>query len=114
VGRCIIILSGQLLFAEGVANRIRQYLPGVEIAIINARQPDALVQVAAVQPAVVLLDVTDPEITRLGCLDELLLSLPGLKVIRLDPQHEQIQVVISEQRTAGAVRDLIEAIAWST
>ncbi len=107
----IVVLSGHSLFAEGVASRLRQYLQKIELEIVDPGQPDAMAQIAEAQPTIVLLDVTDPETTRFCPLSKLLLLFPELKVIRLDPQHEQIQVVTSEQRPAVKVRDLIEVIA---
>lgn len=108
--RCVVILSGHSLFAEGVASRLRQHLGQLELQVVDARQPDAMAQIDAVQPSAVILDATDPEITHLCLLSRLQLALPGLKVIYLDPQQEQIQVVTSERRTVEQVRDLIEAI----
>ena len=107
---CVVILSGQLLFAEGVASRILEYLQNVELEIVDPRQPDAMAQIVNARPTVVLLDDSDHEVTRLFSLSKLLRSFPGLKVIRLDLQQGQIQVVTSEQRPAVEVRDLIEAI----
>ncbi len=111
--RCVVILSGHSLFAEGVANRLRQYLEQVEITIVNPLQPDAMAQVAAARPSFVILDVTDSEAIRLYPLSKLLLLLPQLKVIRVNPQQGQVQVVTSEQRPAVVVRDLVEVIEQS-
>ena len=110
VRTCVVILSGHSLFVDGVASRLRQHLQQLELEIVDARQPDAMAQIAAIQPSAVIVDATDPEITQLCLLSRLLLALPGLKVICLDPQREQVQVLTSEQRPAGKVRDLIEVI----
>lgn len=109
--KCIVILSSQALFAQGVASRIREYLERIKLEIVDPRQPDAMAKVVAAEPNVVLLDDTDPEVSRCCSLSELLHSLPGVKVIHLEPQHGQIQVVSSEQRPAVEVRDLIAVIA---
>jgi DNA-binding NarL/FixJ family response regulator len=108
---CIVILSSQALFAQGVASRIRECLKKVELEIVDPRQPDAMAKIVAAEPNVVLLDDTDPEVSRYCSLSELLNSLPDIKVIRLEPRQGQIQVVTSEQRPAVEVRDLIEVIA---
>ncbi len=110
----VVILSGHSLFAEGVANRLRQYLQQVELEIVDPRQPDVMLQVAAARPSIVILDMTDTVVTRFCSLSKLLRSLPALKVIRLDPQQEQIQIVTSEQRSAVEVHDLVEVIEQST
>jgi len=107
---CIVILSSHLLFAEGVASRIREYLQNVEIEIVDPRQSDARAQITAARPSVVIWDDSDPGVSRHLSLSQLLRALPRCKVIRLDPQQEQIQVVTSEQRPAVQVSDLVEAI----
>ena len=106
----VVILSDQSLFAEGIASRLRQYLQLVELEVVDPRQPDAMAQVTAARPSVVILDVTYSGDTQVCSLGNLLLSFPKLKVICLDLQQEQIQVVTSEQHTAVEVRDLVEEI----
>jgi hypothetical protein len=58
----------------------------------------------------VILDATDPEIVQLCLLSRLQLALPGLKLICLNPQREQIQVMTSEQHPADQICDLIEVM----
>ena len=107
---CLVILSGRSLFAAGVASRLQQYLPEVELRIIDLRQPDAARQIASIQPAAVILDVTDPEVNQLLPLTQLLQLHPSLKVIHLDPHQADIQVITSKQYRATEVRDLIQMI----
>ncbi len=109
----VVILSTQLLFAEGVVNRLQQYLHHTEIEIVDPRQPDAMTHIIAAQPSIVFLDMTDPEAAQLCSLRRLLGALPALKIIHLDPLHRQIQVVTSEQHPAAKVRDLVEIIETS-
>lgn len=106
----VVILSSHLLFAEAIAGRLHQHLEQITHKIVDPRQPDAMTELVAARPAIVILDVTDTEVNQLCSLSQLLLSLPGGKVIRLDPQQEQIQVVTSKQQPVVEVRDLIEVI----
>lgn len=106
----VVILSSHSLFAEGVANRLRQHLQQVELEIINSQQPDVMAQLVTAKPSIVILDITDPGVTQRCSLSKLLLSLPELKVIRLDLGQEQAQVVTSEQRPAAKVHDLARVI----
>lgn len=106
----VVILSGQSLFAEGIASRLQRYRQLVELEIVAPGQPDAVAQIAAAHPSTVILDVTDPGATQFCSLSELLLSQPRIRIICLDPQQEQIQIVTSEQHPAVEVRDLVEAI----
>ncbi len=109
----VVVLSTQSLFAEGIANRLQQHLRQVEFKIVDPRQPDTMAQIIAIQPSIVFLDVTDLEAVRYCSLSKLLLSLPKLKVIRLNPQQGQIQVVTSEQHRVTEVRDLVDVIESS-
>jgi DNA-binding NarL/FixJ family response regulator len=106
----VVIFSSHQLLAEGVASRLHQYLPQLELTFVDSRQPDSLAQIKAVQPSVLIIDVSDTEAARLCSLSELLLLLPMVKVFRLDPHQDQIQVVTLEKHPAQNVHDLVELI----
>ncbi len=106
----IIILSGYSLFAEGIASRLQQYLQLVEFEVLDPRQPDSMAQIAAAQPAVVILDSADTGVAQFCSLSNLLLAFPKLEVICLDSKHEHIQVVTSVQHPVSNVRDLVGMI----
>jgi hypothetical protein len=106
----VVLLTNRSLFAEGVASRLRQALAEHELQTVDARQADALDLIVKIQPHAVILDGTDPEVTQHCPLGTLLGALPSLTVIRLDPEHDVIQVVTSEQRDAGRVQDLLAVI----
>jgi DNA-binding NarL/FixJ family response regulator len=106
----VVILSSQSLFAEGIASRLLQYLQLVELEIIAPWHLDAMSRIIAARPSVVILDDTAPGIAQYCSLDKLLRLLPKLKVILLDLQQEQIQVVDSEQCLATGLSDLAKMI----
>lgn len=107
----VVILSGQSLFAEGVASRLRQHLDRLELVTIDSRKSDALQQVLDARPSTVILDAADVvDITQDCPLGDLIRELPSFKIIRLDSQQQEIRIVTSEQRLAGEVKDLIELI----
>lgn len=106
----VVIVSSQSLFAEGVANRLQQYLKESMFKVVNPQQPDALAEIIVARPSIVILDLADPETSQICSLSSLLSSLPELKILRLDPQHDKVQVVTSEQRSVVEVRDLVDAI----
>jgi hypothetical protein len=93
-----------------MATRLRQYLGEHELLLLDARQPDALQTVIAAQPQAVILDAGDEEVTRLAPLGVLLSALPGLRILRLDAQRDEIQVVTSQRREAGQASDLIDIL----
>lgn len=109
----VVILSGHSLFAEGIARRLQEYLQLAKFEIVDPRHLDAMAQISAARPSIVILDVTDSKVTQFCPLSKLLLSFPELRVICLDPQQDQIQVVTGEKRKAVEVRDLAEVIEQS-
>jgi hypothetical protein len=108
--KCVVILSDQALLAEGIASRLREYLQCVSLEIVNRREAGAMAQITALGPSIVILDVTDSEIVQSSSLSALLLAFPGLPIIRLDPEQEQIQLVTSETHRAVEVRDLAKVV----
>ncbi len=108
--RLVVILSGKSLFAEGIASRLSQYPQQVMVEVIDPETPDCLARIATQQPAVIIVDASDGVTMELCPLSRLLVSLPDVKVIHLDSQKDQIQVVTSEQRPVAEVQDLIKMI----
>lgn len=106
----VVILSGQSLFAEGIASRLQQCLELIKLEVLVPGQFDIMSQVIAAQPSVVILDDTDPGIEQYCSLDKLLRLLPKLKIILLDLQQEQVQVVNSDQCLVTRVHDLAQVI----
>lgn len=106
----VAVLSSQSIFAEGVVASLRQQLGEQSLFIVDARQADPLQQVLAMRPNGVILDATDALIAEQCPLDGLLDALPSLTVIRLDPQKDRFQVVMSEQHCGGQLSDLIDVI----
>ena len=109
----VVILSGRSIFAEGVANRLRQNLDELEIKVIDIRELEALEGVVAIRPSTVIFDATDAEITDGDWLTRLLTALPMLQIVSIDPLKDQIQVVTSEQRPMGQVHQLVDIIRKS-
>ncbi len=109
----IVILSVHALLAAGIASRLKEHLQPAALEIVDPRQGDAMAQISAIQPSVVILDTTDSEAARRCPLDRLLLALPELKLICIDPHGNQVQVVTGEKRKAVDVADLAEVIEQS-
>ena len=106
----VVIFSNHQLLAEGVVSRLHEYLPRLEVTIIDSQQPDSLAHIVAIEPSVLILDVTDTEAVRLCSLSKLLLLLPTVKILRLDPQQDEIQVVTMQKHPAHNVHDLVALI----
>ncbi len=106
----VVILSSRSIFAEGVASRLRQHLETQDVDVIDVRQQSALARIVDDQPSTVILDASDPEVANGDWLDTLLLALPKLQVVCLDPLKDRMQVVTSRQRPVGQVDELIDII----
>jgi hypothetical protein len=106
----IVVLSSRTLFAEGVAASLRRGSEEREFRTMDAQQPEVTQQLVAFQPTVVIVDATDQAV-KLRCpLDNLLDALPALTLLRLDPQHEHLQVVTSHQRFIRSLNDIVSVI----
>jgi DNA-binding NarL/FixJ family response regulator len=106
----VIILTGQSLFAEGVASRLRQYPQEVDVRVLDPNDPNALDLVSQHISATVIMDANDSEAMQLCPLSRLMFANPEIKVVRLDSQRNTIQVVSSEQHQAGKIHDLLGII----
>jgi Ni,Fe-hydrogenase maturation factor len=108
--RLVVILSGESLFAEGIASRLSQYPQEVTVEVVDPEAQDCLERIASWRPVVIIVDASDVLTMELCPLNRLLVTLPDVKVIHLDSQKDQIRVVTSEQRPAAEVQDLIKMI----
>jgi hypothetical protein len=106
----IVVLSGRTLFAEGIAASLRRSLDEREFQTMDAQQPEVIEHLVAFQPRVVILDASDEDVTQRCPLDSLLGAMPALTILRLDPQHEQLQVVMSRQRSIRNMSDIVGVI----
>lgn len=106
----VVILSNRTLLVEGVITRLKQYESRVELHVLDLDQLNLLAKIAQIQPLAIILDDKDPLVSQAIPLDKLLRELPTLKVIRLDAQCLQTQVIRSEQYSVKEVCDLLELI----
>jgi DNA-binding NarL/FixJ family response regulator len=105
-----VILSGHSLFTEGVAARLREHEDVLDLHMVDSDRSDALQQVVSAQPSAVILDAGDPQVTRHFPLGELFQALPAVRVVRLDPERDQIQLLTGERHLAAEIADLINVI----
>ena len=105
----VVVLSSHSLFTEGVASRLKQHVDRVDLQHVDVQRADALELIVASRPAVIIVDAGQ-DLGDHCSLGKILQALPTVKVIRLDPQQERVQLVTSEQHPAGEVSDLIELI----
>jgi hypothetical protein len=106
----VVILSNKTLLVEGVITRLQQYESRVELHVLDLNRLNLLAKITEIQPTAIILDDKDPLVSQAIPLDRLLRELPTLKVIRLDAQRLQTQVIRSEQYCVAEVCDLLELI----
>jgi DNA-binding NarL/FixJ family response regulator len=109
----VVILTAHSLFTEGIATRLKQHLDQIELQVVDSQSADAMARTIAAQPAVVVFEAHDEHVECSCPLAGLLDARPALKIIRLDPSHDQIQIVTSEQRAASKPMDLINMLLSS-
>jgi hypothetical protein len=112
--RRVIVLSGRSLFAEGTASSLRRSTESLQVAVIDPREPQVLERIAELAPSIVILDSRDATLVEHCEVTALLDVLPDLRIIRLDPKNEQIQIVTGEHRKAASIDELIELICAAT
>jgi hypothetical protein len=106
----IAIVSGQSLYAEGLASKLSNHLDKVDLQLIDANTQDVLEILRTSMPSVVILDDSDPDIDNLCPIANMLIHLPGLTVVRLDPREMRVNVVTSQERSIQRIDDLVNFI----
>ena len=106
----VVVLSSHTLYGEGVTSRLQLHAEALSLRVIDARSSTAMQQIIALDPQAVIIDASDREVGLNYPINELLASLPALKIIRLDPEQAGFQVVTSAQHIASEVDDLLEVI----
>jgi hypothetical protein len=98
------------VFVEGIASRLRQHMRASDLCTIDSRQADALGQLVATRPALVIAEGDDSRLEQVCPLNSLLAALPKVTVIRLDAKENRMQVVTSVHRRTGGTGGLIRTI----
>jgi DNA-binding NarL/FixJ family response regulator len=102
----VLVFTAQSLFTEGIANRLGQESDRIDLEVVDSRDRDALRRVLADTPSVVLFEAHDDNVECSSPLVELL-GRPSVKVIRLDPSRDEVQVVTSVRKHLDDPKDLI-------
>ncbi len=106
----VVIISGQSLFAEGVASRLEQFPETTGLEVMHPQQSDLKARLTDIQPVVIIMDSNDAETAHLCPIITLMHTMPDSKIVCLDSQKEQVQVITSRNYPAPDIRDLIKAI----
>ena len=110
----IVILSGHSLFTEGVASRLRQYPQRVDVLFVDPQQSDYLDQIKEIRPTAVIINAADTDNSQCCVLCDLIMAMPNLKIVRLEVQKPDIQIVNSSQYQINEARDIIDILEQTT
>lgn len=88
----VAVLTRRSLFAAGIASRLREHAELLEVQLIRAEAAEALVQLAQLEPAILLMDSTDVEAVTGFSLLDLWERLPRVRVVFLDPVSDHVRV----------------------
>jgi len=102
----VLVLTAHSLFTEGVANRLGQESERIDLHVVDSSDADAVSKMMEDAPAVVLFEAHDENVECASPLVELL-GKREVKVIRLDPGRDEVQVVTSERRSLEDPKDLL-------
>jgi hypothetical protein len=106
----IVILSSGNLFAEGVANRLREYAQELHIDIINPVEVEYSSRLEAIGPSVVILNASETDIHNRCLMCDLIANFPNKKIVRLTEDQGMVQVIRNSQYSMESVHDLVEMI----
>lgn len=109
----VVILSSGNLFADGVANRLRQYDNGLIFYKINPQDFDYLNQIEKFNPVTVILNATEKDPHDHCLLCDLLTTFPNLDIFRLSEEPETVQFIRNRECYMEKVQDLVELIRQS-
>jgi DNA-binding NarL/FixJ family response regulator len=101
-----VILYGSSLFIAGLDASLSD-IPGLEIQRVEARLGNDLELVRAGTPDVIIVDlgVASKNLTL-----ALLQKFPGVTMIGLDPESDQLLILSVQQQKAQAAADLVKVI----
>ena len=103
----IFIIASHSLFAQGVSSLLDEQ-PDIQVVGLSEYNPEALQEVVALKPDVVILDLEQS--ARDEITDGLLSRVPGLKLVGLSLAESNITITYLQQKTGAAVEDLVTAV----
>ena len=103
----IAILAKQSLFLEGIANKLKNYPGVVDAYFVTPTFPNAINELIAISPTIILIDAGDIDTTQLS-IPLILDSIPNSKVYRFDLSSDHISIFTSKSLNVRRVNELVE------
>lgn len=104
----VVILFKHHLFANGIARLLANR--GLTIEAVDGRDADAIAELMAMEPDLVLVEDDDQDVVFAARLTELWSEAPEVGVIRIPIQSNELAVYSSRRFSAGGTDDLLSAI----
>ncbi|MBI3943796.1 MAG: hypothetical protein HY326_12340 [Chloroflexi bacterium] len=105
----MVVFFGKSLFVAGVEASLRNR-PGLNMTRVDVPIPDAENSLTTLHPDVIIFDNSDDKLATLLGMTRLFKENPGVLVIGLDLNGNEVMVVTRQQRLAMNVEDVVEAI----
>ncbi len=105
----IFMLSGQLMFSEGVELML-QDRSGYEIVGRETDVAKAIERILDLQPDIIIIDCANQDLLAATTVARIMNQAPNTKIIALNLTDNQIRLYKSEQRTARSSTDLLKAL----
>jgi hypothetical protein len=107
------MLRAPSLLSEGIAARLGQHLDQLDLEVVDTSDAEGVARAVASRPQVVLFEARDTHIESPCPLSELLAAASPVRLIRLDADHDQIQLVTSEVRDVSRPGELLSLVLGS-
>ena len=117
--RRTVVLYGNSLLMAGVEVSLRDQ-PGLDVVRIDATLPNVAQSLSALQPDVVIFDLTSPPsnlqlpTSNLHFPSSILQEHPGISLIGLDLNSNKVLVLSGQEHTVLAANDLAQVIQLLT
>ncbi|MBI4301356.1 MAG: response regulator transcription factor [Chloroflexi bacterium] len=104
----VVLLSNHSLLAAGV-QRLLQGVDSLELSIVAAKDPEAILKLRRLTPEVIVLDSSDPSLGE-GVIPRMLEENPHARVVALNLNRSDIEVYRVRHVLHTDLNGLLEAI----
>ena len=107
----VAVLLGNSLFAESIGRQLMRSSVQLDVLLVDVTAGNVHDVLGTFAPNVIILDEDDTLVSSRWCLiNQLMRSVPRLKIIFLDSQTQATRVVYSGHLHVNKVKDLVQMI----
>ena len=106
----IAVLMSQSLLAQGIASRLRQSAPALQVEALDIEQPDVIERLAIIQPNTLIVETDALDKSPYCTMDGLFKQFPNLTVIEVTLETPRIQLIRSGQVDSRGFGDLLQIL----